>query len=213
MFLNWKRNSKNKVFVIGRNKTGTTSIGRALAEMGYKMGSQSKAELLMGSWLQREFKEIVNYCKTAEAFQDAPFSHDYTFQVMDYAFPGSKFILTVRNNGEEWYESLIRFHTKIVGKERLPTPDDLKAFMYREKGWIWRNQQAIYGIDEQSLYDKDIYIQHYEMHNMRVKDYFRYRQDDLLVLNLADPDSMNDLCDFLGKPLPSTGMPHLNTSR
>ncbi len=93
----------------------------------------------MEDWARRDFRKIIKFCKTADAFQDAPFSYDFTFQAVDNAYPGSKFILTERSNSEEWYESLIRFHTKIVGKNRLPTPNDLKNFPYRYKGYIWEN--------------------------------------------------------------------------
>jgi len=212
MLFSRNRKDHRKIFAIGRNKTGTTSIGRALSDLGYRLGSQREAERLIEDWAQRKFHSIVDFCKTADAFQDAPFSYDYTYQAMDYAFPGSRFILTVRKDGEEWYESVTRFHTKLVGKGRLPTPDDLKQFPLNGKGWLWRTQQVIYGINERTLYDKELYIRHYEMHNMRVKDYFRYRQDDLLVLNLSDPDSMDVLCRFLGKPVSRKRMPHLNRS-
>jgi len=209
----FRRNFKNKkIFVVGRNKTGTTSLGHALSTMGFKVGKQSKAERLMEDWGQRKFKSIVKYCKSAEAFQDVPFSLDETYRVMDYEFPESKFILTVRNSAQEWYDSLTRFHAKIIGKGRLPTADDLKRFKYRETGWLWRNQQAIYGIDEHTLYNKEIYIQHYEMHNKKVQDYFKYRKNDLLVINLGNPGSMKLLCDFLGVPEIQEGMPHLNKS-
>jgi len=207
-----KRKYRRKIFVIGRGKTGTTSMGQVLSDMGFRVGNQAKAERLMEDWAQRKFHNIVEYCKSADAFQDAPFSNDYTYQVMDYAFPESKFVLTIRNSAEEWYESLTRFHTKIIGKGRLPTADDLKNFDYREKGWLWRFHKTVYGIDEYSLYDKGLYIQHYEMHNNRVQDYFKYRQGDLLVLNLSDSNSMTALCNFLDKPVVKQTMPHLNRS-
>src|SRR5207248_6822925 len=117
---------KKKVFCIGQNKTGTTSMAAALAQLGYKVGEQSVAELLIKDWSRRDFRRIVRYCASADAFQDIPFSLDYTYQAVDCAYPGSKFILTVRSSGDEWYASLIRFHTKIIGKNRLPTAADLK---------------------------------------------------------------------------------------
>jgi len=205
-----KFKNEKKIFVIGRNKTGTTSLGHALSAIGFKVGKQSKAEALMQDWRQRRFKNIVKYCRSAEAFQDVPFSLDYTYQVMDYEFPESKFILTVRDSAQDWYNSLTKFHTKIIGKGRLPTADDLKEFSYRETGWLWRNQQANYGIDESTLYNEEIYIRHYEMHNKRVKNYFKYRENDLLVINLAAPNSMKILCDFLDVPEYKGDMPHLN---
>ena len=35
-----KRESQKKIFVIGFNKTGTTSVDKALEELGYKRGNK-----------------------------------------------------------------------------------------------------------------------------------------------------------------------------
>lgn len=207
------KSKQKKIFVIGHNKTATTSVGAAIASLGFKLGNQPTAELLIEDWARRDFRNIVKYCRTANAFQDIPFSLDYTFQVMDYAFPGSKFILTVRNSSLEWYESLTRAHTILVGKNRLPSADDLKAHPYRKTGWLWRALKLIYGTDENSVYDKTIYIKHYEAHNDMVIDYFRRRQEDLLILNAADSDAMQSLCDFLGVRASNYTMPHLKKQK
>lgn len=204
--------SKNKIFCIGRNKTGTTSIQSAFQKLGFKVGDQARAEMLMSDWMKRDFSRIILFSKTADAFQDVPFSLDYTYQALDTAFPNSKFILTIRESTDQWYESLVRFHTKIVGKNRLPTVEDLKCFQYRERGWLWKQQQVIYGINESSLYDPVKYKAHYESHNERVIDYFSQRKNDLLVLNVSKSDAFKQLCEFLGKPWDGTQMPHDNSS-
>lgn len=202
-----------KIFCIGMNKTGTTSIESALKSFGFKLGAQPTAELLMDDWVKRDFSKIIKYCKKSEAFQDIPFNLDYTYIVLDYAFPKSKFILTVRNSSKEWYESLTRFHTKLIGKNRLPIPEDLKNFEYRKKGWIWECHKYIFGIDENTLYDKNIYMKYYENYNSEVLRYFKYRQDDLLVVSLSDPDSMKRLCNFLNMKYTNQVMPHTNKSQ
>jgi hypothetical protein len=206
------RRKKRKVFCIGLNKTGTTSMAAALRQLGYKVGEQSVAELLIEDWSRRDFRSIVRYCRSADAFQDIPFSLDYTYQALDSAYPGSKFILTVRSSGDQWYASVVSFHTKIVGKNRLPTAADLKEFPYRQRGWLWQVTQLIYGDAEDSLYDRETFIRRYEEHNRRAVDYFRHRPDDLMVLNLADPDAMKRLCSFLGEEPDGRVMPHLNRS-
>jgi len=201
------------VFGIGRNKTGTTSLALALRNLGYRVGDQPGAEELIEDWAIRDFRRVIRYCRSADAFQDVPFSFDYTYQAVDAAFPGSRFILTVRDSPEPWYESVIRFHTKIVGRDRLPTADDLREFPYRHKGWLWRQQQLIYGADEMTLYDRELYIEHYWRHNESVRDYFRHRPEDLLVLNLADPSSARALCEFLDLPYLGQAMPHEKRSQ
>ncbi|NNK80793.1 MAG: hypothetical protein HKO93_04780, partial [Flavobacteriales bacterium] len=64
----------SKIFCIGANKTGTTSVEKALIDLGYRMGDQKKALHLIEDYKRREFKPIIRFCKTADAFQDAPFS-------------------------------------------------------------------------------------------------------------------------------------------
>jgi tetratricopeptide (TPR) repeat protein len=201
-----------KVFCIGRNKTGTTSVEAVLAMLGFRMGNQAKAEMLIEDWAQRDFNRIIEFCRSADAFQDIPFSLPNTFQALDRAFPGSKFILTVRTTPEDWFNSVTRFHTKIVGKGRLPTAADLQAFPYRVPGWLWRNQELVYGIDADTLYSEHIYKAHYIEHNRQVIGYFKHRPSDLLVLNLADENSAERLCSFLGFSGEGMKMPHLNRS-
>ena len=100
---------KQKVFCIGRTKTGTTSLTKAMAKLGYVIGDQHSAEMLIRDWGRRDFTGIAGYCRNGEFFQDVPFSLPYTFQAMDMCFPGSKFILTIRD-AESWYKSMLDFH-------------------------------------------------------------------------------------------------------
>ena len=69
-----------KVFCIGRNKTGTTSLKLALQELGYKMGSQPQGERLIKDWKNNNFSPIIELAKTADAFQDIPFSYNNTYK-------------------------------------------------------------------------------------------------------------------------------------
>jgi hypothetical protein len=205
-----------KVFCIGRNKTGTTTLETALKSLGYSMGRQARAELLLRDWAARSFGPIVRFCRRYDAFQDQPFSLPHTFVALDQAFPGSKFILTVRDSPEVWLDSMIRFSGKLVGVNRRPTAADLANFTYRgdpaRHGELWLRHQLIYGATEETLFDPELYIAHYNRHNETVLDYFRHRPNDLLVLNVKDDDAMKRLCAFLGKPFDGQPMPHENAS-
>lgn len=205
--------NRPKVFCIGANKTGTTSVESVFHSLGLKVGNQAKAELLIHEWAKRDFRKIIRYCRWAEAFQDVPFSYPDTFAAVDAAFPGSKFILTIRGSSTEWYESLVRFHTQLVGKNRIPTADDLRQFNYRYRGFLWDAQRLRYGADEKTLYDRDLYIRSYEEHNRNVLDYFKNRPEDLLVINVAKADAMEKLLAFLGYSYAGQDMPHANSSR
>lgn len=204
---------KSKVFCIGQNKTGTTSIEAVLKKLGYKMGDQAQAELLLYDWKKRDFNSIIKFCESAEAFQDIPFSLDYTYQILDYAFPNSKFILTIRDSEEGWYNSITRFHTKVIGKNRLPLGKDLKKFNYRKEGFMWDAMHYIYGVDDSDPYNFKFLTMQYRAHNRNIRQYFKFRQDDFLVLNLAKQDAMKRLYEFLGYDYLGDSMPHLNKSR
>lgn len=207
---------KVKIFCVGRNKTGTTSLAAFFRANGYKVGNQEQAELLMEDWARREFVRIIDYCKTAEVFQDVPFSLPDTYEVLDQAFPGSKFILTVRSSPEEWYNSLVNFHAQITGSASVPPGvEDLEKHVYRRRyaGWLLSMQKLVYGYPSVLLYDRQAYIGHYEMHNARVVNYFKDRPGDLLLLNLKHADAFEKLCQFVGLQAGSAQpIPHLNSS-
>lgn len=191
---------KKKIFCIGKNKTGTTSIAVALEEYGFILGNQRKAELLNDAYFEKDFEKIVDYCKSAEAFQDVPFSWPETYKYMDKAFPGSKFILTVRDNPEKWYNSVINFQSKIWGQGKLPTVEQLKNVSYVYKGWAWSNRVRLLGITEKDdPYDKNRLIEDYKKHNKDVISYFKNRENDLLVLNVSEKDAYIKFCQFINK--------------
>lgn len=196
-----KSNKKEKIFGIGYNKTGTTSLEKAMLQLGFRIGDQRSGELLNVDWAQRNFKPIIDHCKTAEFFQDVPFSKPFTFIALDQAFPNAKFILTIRDSPEQWYNSLTGFHSKLWGKDgKIPSKEDLQNAMYISKGWVWTMNRLSYTTPEDNPYQKDILIKSYVDYNNSVVEYFRHRQSDLLILNVAKAGAYRKLCEFIGKP-------------
>lgn len=205
---------KQKIFGIGNNKTGTTSLKVAMNELGFVVGHQRTAEKMTEDWAKRDFKPIVKYCKSAQFFQDVPFSKPYTFVVLDHEFPKSKFILTVRDSAEQWYHSLTKFHAKKWGKNgRIPTKEDLQQASYIEKGRPWRANRFSYDTPQEDPYNKDVLIQYYINYNKSVKEYFRHRTDDLLIINVAEEGAYQKLCDFLGVEPVRDGFPWKNKTK
>mgnify|MGYP006434833905 CR=1 FL=1 len=201
----------SKIFGIGNNKTGTTSLKKAMIDMEFKVGNQRTAEFLHKEWANRHFNPIIDYCKTAEFFQDFPFSKPYTYIALDQAFPGSKFILTIRDNPEQWYNSITKFHAKLWGKNgRIPTKEDLQNATYIYKGRPWEMNRLQKNTPEDDPYNKDILVQSYIDYNNSVIEYFRHRPDDLLVLNVAEKGAYRKLCEFLDKPITQEEFPWEN---
>ena len=208
---------KPKVFGIGRNKTGTTSLTAAMDSLGYRIGSQEKAELLIEDWARRDFASIIRLSKSADFFQDIPFSLPFTFQALDQAFPGSKFVLTVRGSADEWWQSMRRFRAKIMGSEGAPTTDNYRAYRYRDSlpaDWFWRSQELIYGLTNENIDNEQLFKAHYLAHNLSAREYFRQRPADLLELDLSQEDALGRLVRFLEIPdVGNAAFPHLNRTR
>lgn len=200
--LNAKKYAKSpKVFCIGKNKTGTTSVEVIFNKIGLAVGPQVEAELLLRNWAKNDFKPIINYVKyRGTAFQDIPFSVPKTYKVMDKAFPNSKFILTIRDSPEVWYKSLTTFHGKLFGKEGgTPTKQDLMNATYIHKGWAWEAKKLIgLPFDENDIYNKEYLIKNYVDYNNEVMKYFKDQPEKLLVINLKEANAAKKICEFIG---------------
>jgi hypothetical protein len=203
---------ESKIFCVGFGKTGTTSLEAFFSSLGFQTGDQAGGELLLQEWAVRNFTPIISLARSAQFFQDAPFNYPFTFQAMDMTFPNSKFILSVRDNSEQWYRSLTRFHTKIIGKGTLPTVDDLGECLYRYKGWMLEAFRLAYDVSDEEPYAKEKVIRAYERHNDEVKRYFRYRKESLLVVKVSDESAARQIMEFVGLQYRGEQMPHLNRS-
>lgn len=203
--------NKSKVFCIGLNKTGTTSIGKALEDLGYILGDEVQGQKLMYSYSNRNLRKIAKFCRTAEAFQDTPFSLKYTFIVLDNYFDNARFILSVRDSAEEWYQSLVKFHTKLLGKREgnIPKYHEMRAFKRPFNRNLWMNMQEIYDVDKDNPYNEDKLISYYCEHNAKVKDYFK-NKNNIVVINLKNKNSYKKMCAFLGTKPKYNRFPWLN---
>ncbi len=202
---------KTKYFCVGRNKTGTTSLKVAFEDLGYPVGHQRQAEILAGKYyFVGNFQPIIEYCKTAQVFQDVPFSYPETYRHLDKAYPDSKFILTIRDDAEQWYQSITRFHSKLFGKNgQIPTVEDLKNATYVWPGFMY-NFVRIHGTPDTDPYNKQTMIVHYAHHNQSIIEYFRDRPGDLLVINVGEEGAYEKFVDFLGVESPFDNFPWEN---
>jgi hypothetical protein len=194
-----------KVFCIGLNKTGTTSVEHVLYDFGYHLGNYGIAVMLMSDWYKGDFERLIQYCRTAQAFQDIPFSLPKTYQYLDEAFSGAKFILTVRDSEDQWYKSLTRYHTKRYSsdKNRFPTEEDLKEFSdYPYYGFVLDIMKTVFNYPTVDLYDYQHYTELYLQHNHDVMQYFHERSNKLLVLNVSQPNAYQQLASFLNVKIP-----------
>ncbi|MGB3465338.1 MAG: sulfotransferase [Cyclobacteriaceae bacterium] len=187
-----------KIFVIGMNKTGTTSVKAALQDFDIPVGHQGTASnIFVYEGGVTFIEKILEYCKTAKAFQDIPFSVPHVYKVMHKAYPNAKFILTCRDDASQWFNSLKKFTTKVFGKNgRLTKTDMILTDNYR-KGSVYIRHKKIYGT--LGFFDEKAYKNLYNNHIEDVTDYFSEYPDQLLVINIAEKDAYKRFCDFLGR--------------
>lgn len=117
-----------KVFGIGLNKTGTTSLGACLERLGYRTKGCSK-KLTRGLLLDGNYEDTNYTVENYDAFQDWPWPLIY--QYLDKNWPGSKFVLTLRKDPEKWLKSLKR-HSLIAS----PMPWD-RRYAYGHYYAFW----------------------------------------------------------------------------
>ena len=109
-----KKDFGSKIFCIGYNKTGTTSVGDALREMGFRHSSFNK-KVWRQFYRNGQTDKIINYTAKFESLDDLPWLLKDMFPVMDKTFPGSKFIFLVREE-EAWKKSFYNWRYKLFGE-------------------------------------------------------------------------------------------------
>ncbi|RFU29558.1 hypothetical protein B7463_g6775, partial [Scytalidium lignicola] len=144
-----KLKPKPKVFVIGLSKTGTTSLGDALARLSYtRVGWQDiRSRFLFRSWTRHDLSPLIAMANMYEAFEDLPWAMVYA--EMATIFPDAKFILTLRRSDEVWLKSILD-HT------------DRR---------IWDGHRVIYGATRGRGHE-EAYLKAYKNHTESVRKYF-----------------------------------------
>lgn len=118
-----------KVFCIGYNKTGTTTIGKALEILGYRNSSFNK-RVWREYYKKGKIDKIIRYTSKFDSFDDLPWLKEDMIPLLDNKFPNSKFIYLERDE-ESWLNSYKNWTYKQTGKY----PDlDLGLNNFRKHG-------------------------------------------------------------------------------
>jgi hypothetical protein len=199
-----------KIFGIGYNKTGTTSLSKIMNNNNIITAPQTPFEYNLESFFYKNYSTFTEMIKNDyyqySFFQDVPFSLPNFYKILDKEFKDSKFILTIRDNENEWYDSLIRFYKKKF--VNFYNPKKINGYLY--DGVVFKILTEIYGAPKTNPYCeitlKKSYIEHIE----NVNEYFKYRKKDLLVLNLKDKEVIPQIENFLNINFINKEIPHLN---
>ncbi|MCO6045356.1 hypothetical protein NG895_15700 [Aeoliella sp. ICT_H6.2] len=185
-------NDEPKIFCIGFQKTGTSSLGKALEILGYRVcGYQQFRDLAavpvddLGDRIQERATDLITQY---DAFKDTPWP--VLYQLCDRIYPGSKFIHVMRNE-DSWIKSVV---------------SDFGCYPNSVHTWI-------YG-ESAPLGNEDAYLKRYTKHNQEVMEYFSGRSTDYLRLDLNSGEvNWENICRFLDKETPEIPWPHVNTAK
>src|SRR5882724_3373459 len=167
-----------KVFCIGLNKTGSTSLHIALTHLGLKSlhanavehNKQTRRALCEGKPLLH-YLDSINYYDAYLDLVDVT----WHFDMLDAQYPDSKFILTQRD-----LSSWISSRTKHIQRN------------------ILRRQRGRYNGHWLTV-DVDSWTKEWYLHDQKVREYFVSKRHQLLILNICAGDGYKALCPFLNK--------------
>ncbi|RCW91493.1 sulfotransferase family protein [Winogradskyella arenosi] len=180
---------KSKVFIIGFHKTGTSSMGKALQILGYRVCGSLKEGVDLDKIRSSSKSELSeNTCQVLgkyDAFQDTPWFLFYK-ELYD-AFPDAKFILTIRDE-DKWIKSIQRHFGN-------------NSFQYHD---------YIYGSHD-TFADENKYRQIYNKHNNECKMFFLEKKKEILIIDLEhDINKWQLICNYLNVNSPRTKFPYAN---
>lgn len=180
-----------RIFGIGMHKTATTSLNKALVKLGFDSVHWKTAHWAKAVWEEMTTQGRSKTLERNYAFCDLPFT--LLYEELDRAYPGSKFILTLRDE-DEWLKS-VEHHWSDANPYRHQW--DADPFTHKV-------HTALYG---RRKFDAEVMLARYRRHNAEVREHFRGRPQDLLVMDMSRGAGWYELCGFLRTPIPDGPYP------
>ena len=180
---------KGKVLYVGHGKTGTSSFGTALEILGYRLYENDLE--LMKAWNSREYNKLWKVADNYDAFEDYPWP--YTYKEFDKQYPGTKFILGIRPNEDEWVNSII-YQT-------------LRAGTKNKRRLVAETHYHEYGFGKYPVLYEEQYKEAYRQHNKEVREYFKDRDDFIEITLWSKGNYWKEICDFLECKEPTLPFP------
>lgn len=179
-----------RIFGIGWQKTGTTSLTEAMRILGifswhfapWAIGADNYRTYPPRSHL--DTTSIIDYSFVS----DSPICMGY--RQLDEEFPGSLFVMTTRTP-DLWLESALRHFDNQLAED---------ACIHGIDQWAYGISG---GIDRETLLNQFI------RHETEVRDYFSGRSD-FLEIDVAHGNTWGKLCQFLGISARDRKFPHRN---
>ncbi|MFQ5437885.1 MAG: sulfotransferase [Paracoccaceae bacterium] len=180
-----------KVFGIGFNRTGTSSLRIALRKLGYRTAVKNAP--FMKLYKRGKIGRLMAATHEWDAFRDWPWPMLYR-QALETHGEDARFVLTRRASASAWIESLKR-HSEVTNPDR-------------------HQRTLMLGYDYPHGYESE-HAALYENHLIDVRRFFGERGKAHLLCELCWDEGQGwpELCSFLREPVPDAGFPWANTSR
>ncbi|MGB0836387.1 MAG: sulfotransferase family protein [Psychrobium sp.] len=163
----------NKIFIIGLPRTATTSVCKAMVELGFTTAHTA--------YIQKAFDQ-------AQVLADTPIFCDY--QQLDKFYPNSKFIHLEREI-DVWVPSIRQLLERMLHNLQR-TDGGFNPYLRRCYHDIFQPLTA------DNIASDDFLIECYQRHQQGIETYFKGREQDLLSIDVSQAGSYQALLDFVG---------------
>lgn len=175
-----------RVFGIGLNKTATTSFDEAMNLLGFRClhwGGPSVRRLVEAA-LHEGRPLLEDLDPAIDVFSDVE-ALSLNFELLAEQYPGSRFVLTTRAE-DAWVDSRVRH---VERNRRLQATGEYNGNFLEIDEPAWRAM--------------------WRAHHHAVESFFADR-DDLLVVDLTVEPTWDEICGFVGRPIPGAPFPWRN---
>jgi len=188
--INRRHVAYKKVFGIGLNKTGTTSLKIAFQALGFR--HLDRTPRLFRYWQRGEFAQIYSEISDYQSFEDWPWPLMVRDLLEEYG-EDARFVLTRRRSAEAWVDSL-KQHAERTNPRQNP-------------------RKVIYGYDYPHGREAQ-HIAFYEAHLRATRALFSDLGANHLLAEFCweEGHGWDELCAFLNRPVPKRDFPIANRS-
>lgn len=181
-----------RIFNVGIQKTATTSFSHAMKLLGFSSAHWESAHWAKAIW--REMNNLGHSPTLEKSYclSDIPIA--ILYDRLDKAYPGSKFILTIRDE-MDWLQS-VKDHWDInknpyrAGWDNDPFSNRLHEIVYKTRD-----------------FHAETFLARYRKHNADVMNYFSGRSDFLVLDMSKELNPWEPICNFLGEQIPGCDYP------
>jgi hypothetical protein len=190
----------------GFGRTGTLSLKLALEQLGfekcYHMTEVFQHPDHVGAWLQGTRGEPMDWDAIYQGYRatvDWPGCNFWELELKHY--PQAKVILSQRDP-KRWYQSVMNtiYPASIAARESADPAVQPWADMVFELIW----EGTFHGRIEDEGHAIDVYLAH--------NDYVRRQTPEDQLLEFEASDGWAPLCGFLGRPVPDSPFPQVNST-